>query len=76
MISGNVTYPRIGSIIAHERGAAEQRCAGLHPHRLPQRQPRPRLPRRAKPVIVYLTDTESGPAGFTTRLKRGFPRAS
>ena len=43
--SGNVVYPSIGSIVAHERGAGGPGRAGVHPHRLPERQPRAGLPR-------------------------------
>ncbi len=64
MISGNVVYPSIGSIVAHERGAAE---AGVPPYILIGYPNVSRGPGflGSKSGYVYLTDTNAGPAGFT-----------
>ncbi len=64
MVSGNVIYPSIGSIVAHERGAAD---AGVPAYILIGYPNVSRGPGflGSKAGYVYLTDTESGPAGFT-----------
>lgn len=64
MISGNTIYPSIGSIIAHERGAASD---DVPPYILIGYPNVSRGPGflGAKAGYVYLTDTETGPAGFT-----------
>jgi hypothetical protein len=64
MISGNVIYPSIGSIIAHERGAANP---SVPPYLLIGYPNVSRGPGflGSKSGFVYLTDTTSGPAGFT-----------
>ncbi len=61
--SGTVIYPSIGSIVAHERGAAEE---GVPPYVLIGY---PNLTRGpgflgAKDSYLYLTDTEAGPRGL------------
>ncbi|MDQ3624736.1 MAG: DUF1501 domain-containing protein [Verrucomicrobiota bacterium] len=63
-VSGSVVYPSIGSIIAHEKKAAGQ---GVPPYVLIGY---PSATRGSgflgpKAGYVYLTDTESGPAGLT-----------
>ena len=65
MISGNVVYPSIGSIIAHERGAANP---DVPPYILIGYPNVSRGPGflGAKAGYVYLTDTNAGPAGFTS----------
>lgn len=64
MISGNVTYPSVGSIIAHERGAADQHVPAYILIGYPNVSRGPGF-LGAKAGYVYLTDTEAGPAGFT-----------
>jgi hypothetical protein len=62
--SGNVVYPSVGSIVAHERGAAAK---GVPPYVLIGYPNVSRGPGflGSKAGFVYLTDTTSGPAGFT-----------
>jgi hypothetical protein len=64
MISGNTIYPSIGSIISHERGAAS---SDVPPYILIGYPNVSRGPGflGAKAGYVYLTDTNTGPAGFT-----------
>jgi hypothetical protein len=64
MISGSVTYPSIGSIVAHERGAADP---SVPPYMLIGYPNVSRGPGflGAKAGFVYLVDTETGPAGFS-----------
>jgi hypothetical protein len=64
MISGNVTYPSIGSIIAHQRGAANPNVPAYILIGYPNVSRGPGF-LGAKAGYVYLTDTETGPAGFT-----------
>jgi len=65
MISGNVTYPSIGSIIAHERGAANPNVPAYMLIGYPNVSRGPGF-LGAKAGYVYLTDTATGPAGFTS----------
>ena len=64
MISGTVTYPSLGSLIAHQRGAASEDVPAYMLIGYPNVSRGPGFlgPRHAS---VYLVDTESGPAGFT-----------
>lgn len=64
MISGTVTYPSIGSIVAQQRGAASEDVPAYMLIGYPNVSRGPGFlgPRYAP---VYLVDTESGPAGFT-----------
>ncbi len=64
MISGNVTYPSIGSIVAHERGAVDPSVPSYILIGYPNVSRGPGF-LGSKAGYVYLTDTESGPAGFT-----------
>ncbi|MGV3660463.1 MAG: DUF1501 domain-containing protein [Prosthecobacter sp.] len=64
MISGSVTYPSIGSIIAHQRGAANPDVPAYMLVGLPNPARGPGF-LGSKHGYVYLVDTESGPAGFT-----------
>ncbi|MEM7231742.1 MAG: DUF1501 domain-containing protein, partial [Planctomycetota bacterium] len=62
--SGTIVYPSMGSVVAHERGAAQK---GVPPYIV---MGYPNLTRGpgflgAKHGYVYLTDTEAGPAGLT-----------
>lgn len=61
--SGNVVYPSIGSVVAHERGAAS---AGVPPYVLIGYPNVSRGPGflGSKAGSVYLTDTTAGPSGF------------
>jgi len=65
MISGNVVYPSIGSIIAHERGAANPEVPAYMLIGYPNVSRGPGF-LGAKDGYVYLTDTNAGPAGFTS----------
>jgi hypothetical protein len=65
MISGNVVYPSIGSIVAHERGAANPEVPAYMLIGYPNVSRGPGF-LGAKAGYVYLTDTSAGPAGFTT----------
>src|SRR6056297_4152733 len=63
-ISGTVTYPSLGSIIAHERGAADE---GAPPYVLIGYPNVTRGPGflGTRDSYLYLTDTSQGPAGLT-----------
>lgn len=63
-VSGTVTYPSIGSIIAHERGAADE---GAPPYVLVGYPNVTRGPGFLGPKAGYLytTDTSQGPAGLS-----------
>ena len=63
-ISGTITYPSLGSIIAHERGAAGD---GAPPYVLIGYPNVTRGPGflGARDGYLYLTDTSQGPAGLT-----------
>ncbi len=64
MISGNVVYPSIGSIIAHERGAADE---SVPPYILIGYPNVSRGPGflGTKNGYIYLVDTATGPSGFS-----------
>ena len=64
MISGNVVYPSIGSIIANQRGAANPGVPAYILIGYPNVSRGPGF-LGAKSGYVYLTDTNTGPAGFT-----------
>ena len=64
LISGSVTYPSIGSIVAHERGAASSDVPAYMLIGYPNVSRGPGF-LGAKAGFVYLVDTESGPAGFS-----------
>jgi hypothetical protein len=64
MISGNVVYPSIGSIIANQRGAASPDVPAYILIGYPNVSRGPGV-LGAKSGYVYLTDTNTGPAGFT-----------
>jgi hypothetical protein len=64
MISGNVTYPSIGSIVAHERGAADPQVPAYMLIGYPNVSRGPGF-LGAKHGYVYLTETTTGPAGFS-----------
>lgn len=64
LISGTVIYPSIGSLVAHQRGALHDNVPAYMLIGYPNvsRGPGYLGPKYAP---VYLTDTQSGPAGFT-----------
>lgn len=62
--SGNVVYPSIGSIVSHERGAAAKDVPAYILIGYPNVSRGPGF-LGSKSGYVYLTDTTSGPAGFT-----------
>ncbi|MCG6158091.1 DUF1501 domain-containing protein [Rubinisphaera margarita] len=64
LISGSVTYPSIGSIIGHLRGAANPDVPAYMLIGYPNVSRGPGF-LGAKGGFVYLVDTESGPAGFS-----------
>lgn len=64
MISGNVVYPSIGSIVANQRGAADPSVPAYMLIGYPNVSRGPGF-LGAKSGFVYLVDTASGPAGFT-----------
>lgn len=64
LISGSTTYPSIGSIVAHELGAADPGVPAYMLIGYPNVSRGPGF-LGAKAGYVYLTDTESGPAGFS-----------
>lgn len=65
MISGNVIYPSIGSIIANQRGAANPEVPAYILIGYPNVSRGPGF-LGARDGYVYLTDTNAGPAGFTS----------
>src|SRR5262249_22317462 len=63
-LSGTVTYPSIGSIVAHQRGAANPDVPAYMLIGYPNVSRGPGF-LGAKHGYVYLVDTNAGPAGFT-----------
>lgn len=74
-VSGSVVYPSIGSIVAHEKKAAAE---GVPPYVLIGYPSATRGPGFLGPKAgyVYLTDTESGPAGLTRAPEISADRAT
>jgi hypothetical protein len=64
MISGSTVYPSIGSIVAHEKGAVDPSVPAYMLIGIPNVSRGPGF-LGAKNGFIYLTDTTSGPAGFT-----------
>ena len=62
--NGTVVYPSIGSIVAHQRGPANPQAPAYVLIGYPNVTRGPGF-LGAKAGYVYLTDTNSGPAGFT-----------
>ena len=62
--SGSITYPSIGSIVGSQRGALNPNVPAYMLIGYPNVSRGPGF-LGAKGNFVYLTDTESGPAGFT-----------
>ncbi len=63
-ISGDTTYPSVGSIVAHQRGSANPKVPAYMLIGYPNPSRGPGF-LGAKHGNIYLTDTQSGPAGFT-----------
>ncbi|MBI5768135.1 MAG: DUF1501 domain-containing protein [Verrucomicrobia bacterium] len=63
-VSGATIYPSLGSVVAHERGAASDNVPAYMVIGYPSVSRGPGF-LGAKHGYVYLVDTESGPAGFT-----------
>ncbi len=63
-VSGTVTYPSLGSIVSHERGAEGQGVPAYVVIGYPNVSRGPGF-LGSKYGYVYLTDTESGPSGLT-----------
>lgn len=63
-VSGNVVYPSIGSIVAHQRGAASPDVPAYLLIGYPNVSRGPGF-LGTKFGFVYLVDTKTGPAGFT-----------
>jgi hypothetical protein len=64
MLSGTVTYPSIGSIVAHERGAADPQMPAYLLIGYPNVSRGPGF-LGSRYGYIYLVDTGTGPAGFT-----------
>jgi hypothetical protein len=73
--SGTVTYPSVGSVVAHERGAAGPDVPAYILIGYPNVSRGPGF-LGAKHGYVYLTDTTAGPAGFTRPPHVGEDRAA
>ncbi|MBB5038906.1 DUF1501 domain-containing protein [Prosthecobacter dejongeii] len=63
-VSGNTTYPSIGSIVAHQRGSANPKVPAYMLIGYPNPSRGPGF-LGAKYGNIYLSDTKAGPAGFT-----------
>jgi hypothetical protein len=64
MISGSTVYPSIGSIVAHEKGAVDPSVPAYMLIGIPNVSRGPGF-LGSKSGYIYLTDTATGPAGFT-----------
>ncbi|MEN3942879.1 DUF1501 domain-containing protein [Prosthecobacter sp. SYSU 5D2] len=63
-VSGNASYPSIGSIVAHQRGAANPKVPAYMLIGYPSPSRGPGF-LGAKYGNIYLSDTKNGPSGFT-----------
>ncbi len=63
-VSGNASYPSIGSIVAHQRGAANPKVPAYMLIGYPSPSRGPGF-LGAKYGNIYLSDTKAGPSGFT-----------
>lgn len=63
-VSGATVYPSLGSVVAHERGAASDDVPAYMVIGYPSVSRGPGF-LGAKHGYIYLVDTETGPAGFT-----------
>lgn len=75
MVSGNVTYPSLGSLVAHQRGAVDPKVPAYMLVGYPNVSRGPGF-LGAKHGPIYLTDTAAGPAGFTRPIDVDVNRAS
>lgn len=62
--SGTIVYPSIGSLVTHQRGAMNENIPGYVLIGFPSVARGPGF-LGPKAGYIYLTDTESGPSGFT-----------
>ena len=63
-VSGSTVYPSLGSVVAHQRGAADERVPAYMVIGYPSVSRGPGF-LGAKHGYIHLVDTETGPAGFT-----------
>jgi hypothetical protein len=63
-VSGSTIYPSIGSVVAHQRGAAHDKVPAYMVIGYPSVSRGPGF-LGARHGYIHLVDTESGPAGFT-----------
>ncbi len=63
-VSGSTVYPSIGSVVAHQRGAADERVPAYMVIGYPSVSRGPGF-LGPKHGYIHLVDTESGPAGFS-----------
>jgi hypothetical protein len=63
-VSGSTVYPSLGSVVAHQRGAADERVPAYMVIGYPSVSRGPGF-LGPKHGYIHLVDTESGPAGFT-----------
>lgn len=73
--SGTIVYPSIGSIVAHQRGAVAEGVPAYVLIGYPNVTRGPGF-LGARYNNVYLTDTQSGPSGFTLPPNMTLPRQS
>ncbi len=64
-VSGSTIYPSVGSVVAHERGPVAENVPAYMVIGYPSVSRGPGF-LGAKHGYIYLVDTESGPAGFTS----------
>ncbi|MCH9655386.1 MAG: DUF1501 domain-containing protein [Planctomycetes bacterium] len=62
--TGTITYPSVGSVVAHQRGAASEHAPAYVLIGYPNVTRGPGF-LGSKAGYVYLTDTHAGPSGFT-----------
>lgn len=75
MISGSTIYPSLGSIVAHQRGPANPDVPAYMLIGIPNVSRGPGF-LGAKHGFVYLTDTKTGPAGFSRPVDVDTARAA
>ncbi|MBL9186960.1 MAG: DUF1501 domain-containing protein [Opitutaceae bacterium] len=63
-VSGSTVYPSLGSVVAHQRGAADERVPAYMVIGYPSVSRGPGF-LGARHGYIHLVDTDSGPAGFT-----------
>jgi hypothetical protein len=75
MVSGTVVYPSLGSVIAHEKGAAAENAPAYVVIGYPSATRGPGF-LGAKAGYLYLTETGRGPAGLSHPSGLGIDRAA